>query len=154
MLGKLTRWLRILGLDVKYSNELDDAELIANAKEDTRILLTKDLNLYRQAIAKNVDAFYLEGRTRTEKLANIAKKFKIQLNVDMTRSRCPKCNQEVEPIAKQKVRGRVKESTFKYYNEFWKCPKCSQIYWQGAHWERIRSTLEATKEKIGRKNKG
>jgi len=146
MLGKLTRWLRMLGHDVKYSNRLDDAQLIRIAKKERRVLLTRDLELYQQATAKSVDTFYLEGRTEEEKLAEIAKRFKIKLNIDMTTSRCPKCNTKIKPIVKEKAADKVEKSTFTHYNEFWECQKCGQIYWQGAHWKRIRKTLEGARE--------
>ncbi|MBS7647133.1 MAG: Mut7-C RNAse domain-containing protein [Candidatus Bathyarchaeia archaeon] len=146
MLGKLTRWLRMLGHNVKYSNKLDDAQLIGIAKKERRILLTRDLELYQQATAKGVQAFYVDGPTETENLAKIAQKFGISLDVDMSRSRCPKCNTQVKPIPKEKVAGKVEENTYTHYNDFWECPKCGKIYWQGAHWTRIRKTLETAKE--------
>ncbi|MEM2281727.1 MAG: Mut7-C RNAse domain-containing protein [Candidatus Bathyarchaeia archaeon] len=146
MLGKLTRWLRMLGHNVKYSNKLDDTMLMAIAKKERRILLTRDLELYQQATAKGIQAFYVDGQTEAEKLAKIARKFGISLDIDMAKSRCPKCNAQVKLIQKEKVAGKVKESTYIHYNEFWECPKCGQIYWQGAHWTRIRKTLETAKE--------
>ncbi len=153
MLGKLTRWLRMLGHDIEYSNKLDDAQLIAIAKKERRILLTRDLELYQQATAKGVNAFYLEGKTEAEKLAHIAKRFNIKLDIDMATSRCTKCNSRVKPTSKEKVGDKVKKSTFSNYNEFWECPKCGQIYWQGAHWTKIRKTLEAAKENLRNINK-
>lgn len=146
MLGKLTRWLRMLGHNVKYSNKLDDVQLIAIAKRERRILLTRDLELYQQATAKGVQAFYVDGKTEAERLAQLAKKFSISLDINMAVSRCPKCNAQVKPTSKENVRGKVEETTYAYYNEFWHCPKCGQIYWQGAHWARIRRTLETAKE--------
>ena len=148
MLGKLTRWLRMLGHDVKYSNELDDAQLIMVAKKERRILLTRDLELYQQVTAKGIDTFYLEGRTEEEKLAELAKRFEIILDIDMTTSRCPKCNAQIESISKEKVTDKVEKNTIAYYNKFWKCPKCGQIYWQGAHWTRIKKTLEKATEEL------
>ena len=148
MLGKLTRWLRILGHNVKYSNRLDDNQLLTIAKKERRILLTRDLELYQQATAKGINAFYLEGTDEAERLAQLAKRFGIKLEVDMTTSRCPKCNTRVKPIEKEKIADKIEKSTFTYYNEFWQCPKCEQIYWQGAHWTRIRKTLEQAKEKL------
>jgi len=153
MLGKLTRWLRMLGHNVKYSNKLDDAQLITIAKKEQRILLTRDLELYQQATAKGVNAFYLEGKTEAEKLAHIAKRFNIKLEIDMATSRCTKCNTRVKPISKENVADRIEKSTFSYYNDFWECPKCGQIYWQGAHWTKIRKTLETTKEKFEKLDK-
>jgi uncharacterized protein with PIN domain len=146
MLGKITRWLRLLGHDVKYSNRLDDAALIAAAKKEKRILLTRDFELHKQAIAKGIIAFYVEGETGEEKLAEIAKRFDIDLSVDMAISRCPKCNSRVRPFSKEKVAAEVEKSTFAHYEEFWKCRKCGQIYWQGAHWKGIRRELEKTRE--------
>ena len=146
MLGKLARWLRMLGHNVEYSSKLDDAQLIAVAKKEQRFLLTRDLELYQQATAKGTNVFYLEGKTEAEKLAQLAKRFNIKLEIDMTTSRCTKCNTRVKPIPKEKVADRIEKSTFSYYNDFWECPKCGQIYWQGAHWTRIRKTLETAKE--------
>jgi uncharacterized protein with PIN domain len=151
MLGKLTRWLRMLGHNVKYSNKLDDAQLMIIAKKERRILLTRDLELYQQASAKGVQAFYVDGKTEAENLAKIAQKFGISLDIDMKRSRCPKCNAQVKSIPKERVLGRVEESTYVHYNEFWECPRCGQIYWQGAHWTRIRKTLETAKGLMGEK---
>ena len=134
MLGKLTRWLRMLGQDVKYSNQFEDEEL------------TRDLELYQRAIAKGIDAFYVEGRTEAEKLAELAKRFDFPLVIDLKRSRCPRCNTKIRPTPKEELADKVEKNTFIYYDEFWKCPKCGHIYWQGAHWEGIHATLEKAKK--------
>lgn len=148
MLGKLTRWLRMLGHNTKYSNKLDDAQLIEIAKKERRILLTRDLELFQQATAKGVDALYLEEKTEAERLARLARRFKIELHINMETSRCPKCNTRVKQIFKEKIADKVEKSTFSNYNEFWECPKCGKIYWQGAHWTRIRKTLDSAKENL------
>jgi uncharacterized protein with PIN domain len=140
----------MLGHNVKYSSKLDDNQLITIAKKERRVLLTRDLELYQQATSKGVEAFYLEGKTETERLAQIAKRFKIELNIDMATSRCPKCNTKVKPIPKEKVADKVEKDTFAYYNEFWECPECGQIYWQGAHWTRIRETLEKARKNMSK----
>ena len=146
MLGKLTRWLRMLGQDVKYSNQSEDAELIAMAKKEHRILLTRDLELYQHAAAKGIDAFYVEGRTEAEKIAELAERFDFSLTIDLRRSRCPRCNTKIRLTPKEKVADKVEKNTFTYYDEFWKCPKCGHIYWQGAHWKGILATLEEAKK--------
>jgi uncharacterized protein with PIN domain len=153
MLGKLARWLRMLGHDVEYSNSLDDVQLLEMAKEERRVLLTRDFALYQHATARGVDAFYVEGQTEPERLAELALRFQIRLNIDMTTSRCPKCNTPVELAAKEEVAGKVEDSTFDHYGEFWKCPKCGQIYWQGAHWNKIRKTLAEAEDILEKKEK-
>jgi uncharacterized protein with PIN domain len=135
---------------VEYSSKLDDAQLIAIAKTERRILLTRDLELYKQATAKGVDVFYLEGKTEAERLADLAKRFHIILDIDMATSRCTKCNVVVKSIPKENITEKVEKNTFSHYEHFWECPKCGQIYWQGAHWTKIRKTLETAKEKLGK----
>jgi uncharacterized protein with PIN domain len=142
MLGRLARWLRLLGHDTKYSNSMEDRQLLAIAQKERRILLTRDLQLYQRATAKGLDAFYVEGQTQAEKLAHIAKRFDIRLDIDMTQSRCPRCNATVKSAQKEEIRKKVEENTFSSYNDFWICPKCKQAYWQGAHWPKIRKILD------------
>jgi hypothetical protein len=149
MLGKLTRWLRLLGFDVEYANDLEDKKLMTMAKKEKRTLLTRDLELFQQANARGVDAFLVEGRTEAERLACMAKKYEFPLEIDITVSRCPKCNTQIKAVSKDSVVGKVEKATFTYYNEFWQCPTCSQIYWQGAHWKRIANTLEEAKKVLG-----
>ena len=146
MLGKLTRWLRILGHDVEYAGSMDDKELIQKARKDDRVLLTRDVELYKQAIAKGAEAFLTENPNQTADLASIAKRFKIKLEVNVEISRCPKCNTRAKPVSKKDVSGKVEENTFSHYEDFWICPKCRQVYWQGAHWTKIRIMLEKAKE--------
>ncbi len=145
MLGKLTRWLRMLGYDVEYSIKLDDKQLLAIAKKEERILLTRDLELYQRAIAKEVETFFLEGQREEDRLAELAKRFSVKLEIDMTTSRCPKCNSQIKHIPKERIEHDVERNTFANYDEYWQCPKCKQIYWQGAHWAKIRKTLDAAK---------
>lgn len=145
MLGKLTRWLRMLGHDVEYSTKVDDAELITKAKAEGRVLLTRDFELYKRAVGRDIEAFYVEGSTEEERLAEIAKRFKIRLEIDMETSRCPKCNTRMIPVPKKKIKSSVQTSTFANYEEFWQCPNCGQIYWRGAHWKKIGKTLEKAK---------
>jgi len=148
MLGKLTRWLRMLGQDVEYSNSMEDSELLATAKDEGRILLTRDFELYQRAIGKGAEAFYLEGLTGEEKLAEVAKRYGLPLEIDMSESRCPKCNSLIKPISPEKVSDKVEKNTLEHYHEFWQCSKCQQVYWQGAHWTRISNSLCKAKEML------
>jgi len=142
MLGKLTRWLRMLGCDVKYSRVLNDKQLIQIAETEHRTLLTRDLELYRQAVTRGVDAFLVEGASEAERLARLAERFNLRLEIDVTVSRCPKCNGRISPVSKGEVVGRVPETTASSYDEFWECQGCGQIYWRGSHWRRIDRTLK------------
>lgn len=142
MLGSLTRWLRMMGHDVEYSRSSEDDTLMALAKEEERVLLTRDLELYRRSVAKGVAVFYVEGKSEAERLAALAEKFHIELNIDLKTSRCPKCNIPIRPVLKERIADRVEKNTFSHYDEFWECLNCKKVYWQGAHWPKIRTTLE------------
>jgi len=148
MLGKLTRWLRMLGQDVKYSKSIEDDELIRTAKAEGRVILTRDLKLYQQAMTKGFTAFLVEGSTEAEKLTDLAKRFNISLEFDVTTSRCPKCNSRIISVSKEEIMNEIPEATSTYYDDFWKCSDCGQIYWHGSHWKRIEKTLREAREAL------
>ena len=157
MLGKLARWLRMLGHDVIYSVRFNDSELLELTKKDECVLLTKDLGLYKRAIGRGLDAYYVEGKTESERLAEVAKRYSLQLTIDMDRSHCPVCNTKIQVTPKEQLQSELEKNTFTYYDKFWKCPNCSQIYWQGAHWTQIKNTLNQARlklEKLKENNNG
>jgi len=153
MLGKLTRWLRILGQDVIYSIDFSDNQLLQLAKDEDRILLTKDLELYKRAIGRELDAFYLEGKTEDKRLAEIAKRYELTLEVDMDKSHCPICNNKLKATQKELLKEELEKNTYTYYSQFWKCSNCGQIYWQGAHWKQITNTLAKAQEELKKQDK-
>ena len=146
MLGKLTRWLRMLGYNVKYANNLDDKTLVKIAKTEKRILLTRDVELFQQATAQHIDAFLVEGKNEAERLAAMTKRFRLTLEFSPDNSRCPRCNARIKPAEKSEIADKIPSTTKAYYEEFWECPKCGKVYWQGAHWKRITETLDKAKK--------
>ena len=148
MLGSLARWLRMLGHDVVYSVEFEDAELLELAKREERVLLTRDLELYKRAIAKGLDAYYVEGETEPDRLAEVAKRYSIALEIYMDKSHCPICNTKLAAAPKEHLQDELEKNTYTHYDKFWKCPGCEQIYWQGAHWKQIQQTLTQAQQKI------
>jgi uncharacterized protein len=147
MLGKLTRWLRMLGQDVVYSVQLDDNALLELAKKEERTLLTRDLELYKRAVARGIDAYYVEGKTEVERLAELAQRYHIPLKADMDRSHCPICNTKLAQANKGEIKAKLEPNTYLHYDKFWRCPNCGQTYWQGAHWKQIQQTLTEAQQK-------
>ena len=90
----------MMGHDAKYSTTLQDAELLAIAKQEKRVLLTRDLALYQQATAKGVAAFYVGGTMEAERLSEISVRFGVALAIDLEQSRCPKCNTKLVTATK------------------------------------------------------
>jgi uncharacterized protein len=147
MLGGLTRWLRMLGQDVIYSTQLCDNDLLALAKAEKRTLLTRDLELYKRAIVKGLDAYYVEGKSEPNRIAEVAKRYSLTLKIDMDKSHCPICNTPIGSADKEQLKDKLEPNTYHYYDQFWRCPNCGQIYWQGAHWKQINATLTEAKQK-------
>jgi uncharacterized protein with PIN domain len=147
MLGKLTRWLRMMGYEAAYMNDRSDHDLLALAKRDSLILLTSDEELYRIAISKGVDSFLIQGRTEAERLAGLAHRYHLNLWIDAAMSKCPVCGSGLHEVPKRDVEALVPPTTFKVYQSFWLCenPKCGKVYWHGSHWNRIEQTLESAK---------
>ncbi len=148
MLGKLTRWLRMLGHDVEYMRSTDDEGLMQKAKKENRILLTRDLGLYQQAVARGVATFFVESPNQTANLASLSKRFKFKLEMDLSASRCPKCNGKIKEVSKVSVAEKIPLKTSFNYNKFWQCERCEQVYWRGAHWIRIDKTLEEARQTL------
>ena len=135
----------MMGQDVVYLHGLDDEKLLAIARDENRVLLTRDLELYKRSIARGIGVFYVEGKNEVERLAAVAERFGLALEIDLKSSRCPICNIAIQPVPKEAIASKVEKNTFAHYDEFWECPKCGKVYWQGAHWPKIRETLEEAK---------
>ncbi|MBC7126808.1 MAG: Mut7-C RNAse domain-containing protein [Candidatus Methanosuratincola petrocarbonis] len=133
MLGKLARWLRIIGYDTEYLPSAGDDELISAAEGGGRLLLTRDNELFRRAVRRGVPAILIKSTTIVEELSEIARTLGLRLS-DQTR--CPLCNEllvEGEDDPGMPARGKV-----------WVCPRCRKFYWHGSHWLKISETLEAS----------
>ena len=152
MLGKLCRWLRMIGQDVKYSTQFTDSELLMLAKVEARVLLTRDFELYKRAITRSLASFYLEGKTESEQLAQLGGRYNLALEVDMDKSHCPICNTKLVATPKEQLFSMIEKNTYTYYENFWRCSNCGQIYWQGAHWKQINNTLNQVQLKLEKQN--
>jgi uncharacterized protein with PIN domain len=140
MLGSLSRWLRIIGYDSEYRNNVLDEDLLEEASNTRRILLTRDKELILRAKKQSICAFYVKGSTDEEQLKFLVKK--LNLVIKPVNSRCPRCNGKLNTIDKESVKNLVPENTFKNFNDFWVCKECENVYWKGSHWSRIINTLE------------
>jgi uncharacterized protein with PIN domain len=135
----------MLGCDVKYS-KASDSDLLEIAKNENRILLTRDTELFHRAKARGLNVFFVDGKNESEKLANISKHFNIKLEIDMSKSRCPLCGFSLKTVRKSYVLNKLPTETIKRHENFWKCTNCEKIYWQGGHWKNINETLTKAKK--------
>jgi uncharacterized protein with PIN domain len=127
-LGSLARRMRLLGLDTAYANDAADDELVAQAAAERRVLLTQDRGLLRRRAL--TEAAYVHGGRTDEQLLDVLDRFDPPLS---PWSRCPACNGELEPVAKQDVQHLLQPGTRRSYQQFSRCQACGRPYWRGAH---------------------
>ncbi len=148
MLGSLARWLRILGYDTIYYRNVEDWLLINIAKKEDRVLITRDLSLYRRALSKGVKSVYIDA---FDDVADALAILSIRLGIDLTfkesKTRCPKCNTELMLVPKAEVLHLIPKNVALNHDKFWRCPKCNKVYWQGAHWKTIDDVLKRANNK-------
>jgi uncharacterized protein with PIN domain len=142
MLGKLARWLKIAGWDVSYSKERDLKSLLKTAKEENRIILTRDYSL-----AKEKNVFIIESEDVWEQLDQLFRAFG-PLQEEKFFSRCIICNRELEPADRESVKDKAPPYVFETHKVFSRCPDCGRIYWPGSHYKRIKEKLSQIMKKV------
>ena len=139
-LGKLARWLRILGFDTLYFRSIDDDELIRRAVEEKRILLTRDTNIAEDH--GTADCIFIQSGNWIEQLRQLIAEFQLKLRPDRLFSRCLLCNSPLRAIPKADVEERVPPFVFQTQEKFVHCPSCDKIYWQGTHASHVLDVLK------------
>ncbi|MFX0097727.1 MAG: Mut7-C RNAse domain-containing protein [Candidatus Hodarchaeota archaeon] len=150
MLARLGRWLRLLGYDTVLSKHLNDDELmqiISDEGGESRILITRDLDLYRRAVKKGLEAFLLTSNSHIEQIAEITHHYNLEVLVDPALSRCPRCNGQLENTKDtDKLANLVSTNTLRAYEDFWLCRQCKQVFWQGRMWPNIMNVVKRIKD--------
>lgn len=140
MLGRLARWLRILGFDTAYRDDWPDAEIARVAYEDERIVLTRDRRLPSEIRLPRV--VVLASDDTGEQLRELARAFP-RLAAGRAFTRCSRCNAALEPVARESVALSVPPRVHREHASFQRCPSCARIYWEGSHVARMRRALGA-----------
>ena len=138
-LGRLSKWLRILGFDTVYYNQDNLSSLIIQALRDERIILTRNQRLPQ---ARGLKIVLIKNEKIKKQVEEVLKTLKIVLEPEMMFSRCILCNTELVYITKDEVKDKVPEYVFNTQEDFLTCPHCNRIYWQGTHWGNVTKTLE------------
>ena len=154
MLGKLTRWLRLMGEDVKCVNDFslppgkEDDFLLKLSEEESRVLLTRDVDLYRRALKNNFECVLLEDEKRKpiNEINLISEKLEVSFDISLDSSRCPVCNGPLEKVEKSRIAEQVSAGVLKNNDIFWKCEDCSKVYWHGGHWENIEEAMKELRD--------
>lgn len=141
--GKLAKWLRIMGYDALLFTEEDDGKMVKVALAQNRVILTKDTQIMRRRLVTSgrLKAILIEDSDPKAQLRQIVH----ALNLDCQFrpfSLCLECNQKLVERGKDGVRDLVPPYVLKSRSQFMECPSCHRIYWQGTHWEAMSRELE------------
>lgn len=139
-LGKLATSLRMLGFDTLYRNDYDDEELAKISSAEERIFLTRDKGLLMRSLVTY--GYYVRETNPERQIVEVLRRFNLFERVSPLQ-RCLRCNGLLKPVAKETIIDQLPHNTALQINEFHRCTECSQIYWKGAHYERMQQFIEA-----------
>ncbi|HEY5606421.1 MAG TPA: Mut7-C RNAse domain-containing protein [Thermoplasmata archaeon] len=135
MLGSLARWLRFMGYDTAYPEPTSDRDLIDMARREDRILLTRD----KELAGRVREAVGIRSDDLDEQIREVAAVLPLRL-IDPL-SRCSLCNSVLLPVSRDAIEELVPVGVRSRHEEFWRCPSCQRVYWQGSHWDKMVERL-------------
>lgn len=144
MLKKTATWCRIFGLDSEFLSGRGDSELLAYAKKNDLIFVTRDLELSLRCEKQRIKCIFVRSEAVEEQIAQIVKDTGTELTFP-DKTRCPKCNGELGIVTKEDINREVPENVLTH-QRFWKCKNCNKIYWEGSHWSNITKQYEKVKK--------
>jgi hypothetical protein len=138
-LGRLARYLRLLGFDTRYENDLGDAKLAAIARREGRILLSRDRALLAGPALTH--GLWVPSTRPREQVAQVVER------LDLYRllrpfTRCTVCNGLLAAVDRAEVAAELPERVRRAFDAFWRCQGCGRLYWQGSHYQRLRALVE------------
>ena len=140
MLGRLAKWLRILGFDVLYSPKAEDRDLLEISRREGRVLLTRDTGLIEKT-KKLKNRFFVASDDWQEQIVSVLDAFALW---DLVRpnSRCIECNRELKPLPRERARNLVTPYVLEHAASFALCPECGRVFWQGTHYGDMERKIE------------
>jgi len=141
--GKLAKWLRIMGYDTLFFNGSDDSRMIATALAEGRVILTRDTQIVRRRVVTNgqLKVILLKSDEPEQQMHQVID----TLNLDCQFrpfTICLECNQPLLERSKQQVKDLVPPYVFQTQSQYMECPACHRIYWRGTHWQAMTKKLK------------
>jgi hypothetical protein len=138
-LGKLAKWLRILGFDTSYEPDFPNSTVWELA-DNRRIFLTR-----RQSVRDgrpSTDLIFIKSDHLFEQLKEVIQKLALEQKDTRPFSRCLQCNAAIEAVDKDSVRNAVPDYIWETHDTFRRCRPCRKIYWPGSHTKRTLDIIE------------
>ena len=144
--GRLAKWLRVMGYDAAFPRENGDNELVRIALQEDRVLVTRDSGIAQRRAVRlgQMKVVRIENDDLRSQLRQLVTELKLDLAGGF--SRCVRCNQVLQPKLKGDVAWRLPPYVFQTHSEFMECPQCRRLYWRGTHWTNMMSELERLRQ--------
>jgi uncharacterized protein with PIN domain len=139
-LGRLTKYLRMMGFDVFYRNNLKDNEIVNMSLKERRAILTKDRGILKRNEVTH--GYWVRSIKVNEQAIEILKRFDLKNQINEF-SRCIECNQLLKPVLKEKILDELPVKVVQSQDEFYRCPSCTKIFWKGAHYQKMLSFIQS-----------
>jgi uncharacterized protein with PIN domain len=143
-LGRLAKWLRILGYDTAYQAEPDEFAVLRLARAEGRLLLTRNRAL---AAHPGMRALLITSDELDNQLRQV--RDVIGFPPEEAQSRCPVCNEPLVDADSELVAARVPPYVRRTHMRFSLCVSCDQVYWRGTHWQRMQALITGLRDKAG-----
>lgn len=137
-LGKLAKYLRMLGLDALYQNDFDDEQLAFISANQQRILLTRDRDLLKRKVIEH--GRFVRDTESLAQVKDILLYFGLENKIQPF-SRCIACNGLLQTVDKNTIQQQLQGRTSQHYELFKQCQYCGNIYWQGSHYENMNKVV-------------
>ena len=138
MLGRLATWLRLLGLDATYGAHLSGRTLLRHARDEDRVILTRDRRLLRMPQAPPL--LFITSDHFREQLRQVIAAYALDPFAGIF-SRCSRCNAPLHTIPKDAAADHVPPYVLSTQEHFVRCPGCRRIYWPATHAQHVRTEL-------------
>jgi uncharacterized protein with PIN domain len=141
--GKLAKWLRLMGYDARFFRGENDAELVAIALKEGRIILTRDTRIMKRRLVTKgrLKALLIASDQPDKQIHQLIDSFNLDYRFNPF-SLCLECNQPLVERKKAELKELVPPYVFKTQEQFRQCPSCKRIYWRGTHWRAMTRRLE------------
>ncbi|HIE13001.1 MAG TPA: twitching motility protein PilT [Desulfotomaculum sp.] len=133
-LGRLATYLRMVGFDTLYANDLSDEALSEISARERRILLTRDRGLLKRSEVAH--GYLVRSTDPPAQLTEVLRRFDLYRLVSPF-CRCLRCNLPLEAVSKEEVEDRLPPKVREYFVEFRLCRGCGRVYWKGSHYEHM-----------------
>lgn len=140
MLGRLARWLRLMGYDAAYLADTDDLEVVRLARAEARVILTRDRGLAKRS---GIRAILIDSQRLDEQIAEVSAQFGPPREPVIPR--CGVCNTPLVELTRHAAQARVPPYVWRNQHAFTECLNCRRVYWHGTHWDAIQDRLRASR---------